>query len=542
MMTWYEDIRSLIEKTGEEKLAFVKKHVRNTSGPSMAATSLMTTEAPDDEYGQASLPSAGGTHDALAEPTPVPRTYSGGSFLNDHYDNRNGPQPPIPRSATSSVYGQPDHYSVDARPMIGARPVDGPHQDYERHASGDYLSPAAPRYSSASESRSAISMQQIPPVPEMRPEGSHRGTPLRSSLGVTTQDVSPKSFAPDQDAQARYSDASSRQSSTAQYTQRPAGLVLDVSTNRLGGSSLRQEVRRDSGGYSPTSTSRDTRLLSTTHNGELRSSADYSPTSMPKMALDFNDAPTVTQPASAYGHYDAGVERQEYSYELSPPMQAVAAESRLEPADYVGPTRSEFAADVPPHSYDDHQVASDNRPAYAAHLAATDSILANNGRDKLEGFHQEDNFTTHPQARFRPASSIYENDSLLTAHQLAEGGMPSASTNGVLVITPQTDDGMTTMTEDRDEMTTTTEARTSVDTTIPINDLQDSDGQLMSEKDMDMMNAGEVKSGRWDGTVRMSDGVWPVLRHADTVTTVGDLYVPGKYVGMKSAFSEHFDD
>lgn len=55
MMAWFEDIRNLTEKTGEERIAFVRKHARSTSGTSDRSRSATVSSdgLEDDEADQA---------------------------------------------------------------------------------------------------------------------------------------------------------------------------------------------------------------------------------------------------------------------------------------------------------------------------------------------------------------------------------------------------------------------------------------------------------------------------------------------------------
>jgi hypothetical protein len=67
MMAWFNDIRVLTEKTGEERQAFVRKHVRSVSGTSDGAT-VSSDGLEDDEADQA--PYAADVA-SLAEQNPI---------------------------------------------------------------------------------------------------------------------------------------------------------------------------------------------------------------------------------------------------------------------------------------------------------------------------------------------------------------------------------------------------------------------------------------------------------------------------------------
>ncbi|OQD90694.1 hypothetical protein PENANT_c001G11463 [Penicillium antarcticum] len=96
MMSWYEDIESLINKTGEARNAFVRKHVRSVSGRSMNNEVMEDDEADRTPYSAGSL--------VLASERPTSATrQAGGAFPSDVQIDRHLQAPLSPSSGDSSA-------------------------------------------------------------------------------------------------------------------------------------------------------------------------------------------------------------------------------------------------------------------------------------------------------------------------------------------------------------------------------------------------------------------------------------------------------
>lgn len=108
MLAWYEDIKNLTEKTGEERNAFVRRHARSISGGSHKAGSLSSDGAMDEDEAD-EVPYSGKSshfdHDPPLE-TKLPEhprvRPSPGSFPSDLTVNRGLHVPLSPSSGTSS--------------------------------------------------------------------------------------------------------------------------------------------------------------------------------------------------------------------------------------------------------------------------------------------------------------------------------------------------------------------------------------------------------------------------------------------------------
>lgn len=97
MMSWYEDIESLISKTGEARNAFVRRHVRSVSGKS-------TNSAMEDDEADQTPYSAGSAVLAQGQERPTSATRQpGGAFPSDVQIDRHPEAPLSPSSGDSSA-------------------------------------------------------------------------------------------------------------------------------------------------------------------------------------------------------------------------------------------------------------------------------------------------------------------------------------------------------------------------------------------------------------------------------------------------------
>ncbi|KAJ5814740.1 hypothetical protein N7474_006517 [Penicillium riverlandense] len=97
MMSWYEDIESLINKTGEARNAFVRRHVRSVSGMSYSSDGGAMEEDEADR-----TPYSGSVVLAGERPTSAPRQ-PGGAFPSDVQIDRHMQAPLSPSSGDGSV-------------------------------------------------------------------------------------------------------------------------------------------------------------------------------------------------------------------------------------------------------------------------------------------------------------------------------------------------------------------------------------------------------------------------------------------------------
>ena len=105
MLAWYEDIKSLTEKTGEERNAFVRRHARSVSAGSHTAGSISSEGALDEDEADQVPYSANASQIDQTSPvrTKLPeRPQPGGRFPSDINTSRDLHAPLSPSSSTSS--------------------------------------------------------------------------------------------------------------------------------------------------------------------------------------------------------------------------------------------------------------------------------------------------------------------------------------------------------------------------------------------------------------------------------------------------------
>lgn len=149
MMSWYEDIESLISKTGEARNAFVRRHVRSVSGQSV-------NSAMEDDEADKTPYSAGSAVLPQERPTTATRQ-PGGAFPSDVQIDRT-PQAPQSPSSNESTFGRemsavasyPDgattqREDANASANYQSQTQDQPQSRISRHDSyyGDWIGPAA---------------------------------------------------------------------------------------------------------------------------------------------------------------------------------------------------------------------------------------------------------------------------------------------------------------------------------------------------------------------------------------------------------------
>ena len=104
MLAWYEDIKNLTEKTGEERNAFVRQHARSVSGVSQAAVSVDSDGAMDEDEADQVPYSGNPSSTSVAGPSqqdPVRRPQPGGRFPSDVQLGQGSRPAPSPSSASS---------------------------------------------------------------------------------------------------------------------------------------------------------------------------------------------------------------------------------------------------------------------------------------------------------------------------------------------------------------------------------------------------------------------------------------------------------
>lgn len=101
MLAWYEDIKSLTEKTGEERTAFIRQHARSLSAGSNKAPSVSDDGAlEEDEADQVPYSAtASQTGQPFEEEKRAERPIPGGRFPSALTIDRNSQLPPSPSSS-----------------------------------------------------------------------------------------------------------------------------------------------------------------------------------------------------------------------------------------------------------------------------------------------------------------------------------------------------------------------------------------------------------------------------------------------------------
>ena len=105
MMAWYEDIKSLTEKTGEERNAFVRRHARSVSAGSHTAGSISSEGALEEDEADQVPYSANASQIDQTSPVhakPPERPQPGGRFPSDINTSRDLQAPLSPSSSTNS--------------------------------------------------------------------------------------------------------------------------------------------------------------------------------------------------------------------------------------------------------------------------------------------------------------------------------------------------------------------------------------------------------------------------------------------------------
>ncbi|KAK0650792.1 Phosphatidylinositol 4 [Lasiodiplodia hormozganensis] len=105
MMAWYEDIKNLTEKSGEERNAFVRNHSRSISAGSARSVS---SDGLDDNEADEVPYSAQNSDVAIRQQPAAPRPQPGGRFPSDLTVNRDLQAPLSPSSGSSEA----DHHDL----------------------------------------------------------------------------------------------------------------------------------------------------------------------------------------------------------------------------------------------------------------------------------------------------------------------------------------------------------------------------------------------------------------------------------------------
>ncbi|KAJ5638102.1 hypothetical protein N7490_007981 [Penicillium lividum] len=157
MMSWYEDIESLINKTGEARDAFVRhasvrRHVRSVSGMSNHDV-LEDDEADQTPYSAESVVLAQGQQE---RPTTATRL-AGGTFPSDVQIDRNMQEPLSPSSGASSGGRDMDMIAAAAAGYPDKHAKASNSQFYEQNGAADSRSQRMASQSPAEQSRNRMS-------------------------------------------------------------------------------------------------------------------------------------------------------------------------------------------------------------------------------------------------------------------------------------------------------------------------------------------------------------------------------------------------
>ncbi|KAL9002206.1 MAG: hypothetical protein Q9188_004858 [Gyalolechia gomerana] len=103
MLAWFEDLKNLTEKTGEERKAFIRRHARSLSGGSQKAPSISSEGLEEDEADQVPYSATASQVDQSLPQEELPeRPKPGGRFPSALNINRDSQVPVSPSSPSSS--------------------------------------------------------------------------------------------------------------------------------------------------------------------------------------------------------------------------------------------------------------------------------------------------------------------------------------------------------------------------------------------------------------------------------------------------------
>jgi hypothetical protein len=136
MMAWFEDIKSLTEKSPQERNAFVRQHARSFSGSSHRASSVSSDGAMDEEDEEPfSAASSAVVAPAPKQDVLTKRPQPGGRFPSDIQVNaQRGLQAPLSPSSGSS-FGDDDTKDHDVVAAATGLPGSGVGRHYSRRSS-----------------------------------------------------------------------------------------------------------------------------------------------------------------------------------------------------------------------------------------------------------------------------------------------------------------------------------------------------------------------------------------------------------------------
>ncbi|KAJ5172902.1 hypothetical protein N7492_005495 [Penicillium capsulatum] len=249
MMSWFEDIESLINKTGEARNAFVRRHVRSVSGRSMSGRSAGSEAMEDDEADQTPYSAESVV---LAQERPMSATRQpGGTFPSDVQIDRHLQAPLSPSSGDSSAGrdviaaagSYPDNSSAMARspqPYTAQEidqsssrspPADASQPRMSRHDSyyGQWIGPAAiVAKQKESQQAEAANVEDR----EIRSDGDHNSVVAMS--GVMGAADRRENSAPPQVARRESVSTAPTNTNTTDYTNHTIATSLD-DTHELNG-------------------------------------------------------------------------------------------------------------------------------------------------------------------------------------------------------------------------------------------------------------------------------------------------------------------
>lgn len=103
MLAWFEDLKNLTEKTGEERKAFIRRHARSLSGGSQKAPSISSEGLEEDEADQVPYSATASQVDQSQPQEKLPeRPKPGGRFPSALNINRDSQVPISPSSPSTS--------------------------------------------------------------------------------------------------------------------------------------------------------------------------------------------------------------------------------------------------------------------------------------------------------------------------------------------------------------------------------------------------------------------------------------------------------
>ncbi|KAF2868911.1 hypothetical protein BDV95DRAFT_499078 [Massariosphaeria phaeospora] len=206
MLAWYEDVKNLTEKTGEERTAYVRRHVRSASQGSVRSVSSDGGLEEDEADAVPYSASQSIANEPVRDEPPAQRPQPGGRFPSDIQVARNL-QPPLSPSSGSSEVGND---ITTASGGLGAYPNTDDSTTYDR---SQPLHQTQDPYFSQNTYTEAQNLQQ-PPLAKSQTSFYANNPPTDPVANDFEPAVNPYQYPQEQQAYSSYQSSLERHDST----------------------------------------------------------------------------------------------------------------------------------------------------------------------------------------------------------------------------------------------------------------------------------------------------------------------------------------